>query len=281
MRSEKYFSGSKPDLIQLFVLLNQQDIRYLVSGSVAAMLYGEPRVTHDIDLVVFLRPADVPKLMHAYPAPDFYLPPENVITAEIAREQRGHFNVIHPSSALKADFYTVGRDELHAWAFRHARQYEFQGTTVRIAPVEYVILRKLEFYREAGSEKHLRDIRAMLAVSGDLMDRSAFAGMDSTPGIGSGVAVGFFLNGKKTLAMVTSCFHTFTGAATGIRDVSPYNSHEDKVRPISISLDISKLMIIMSELHVFYTDTHQPSRESHKVLEIFSHRGLGSPFCRG
>ena len=42
-----------------------------------------------------------------------------------------------------------------------------------LAPPEYVIIRKLEYFREGGSEKHLRDIRSMLAVSGDQFDRSA------------------------------------------------------------------------------------------------------------
>ena len=42
-----------------------------------------------------------------------------------------------------------------------------------LAPPEYVILRKLEYHRKGGSEKHLRDIRAMLAVSGELLDRAA------------------------------------------------------------------------------------------------------------
>jgi hypothetical protein len=37
-----------------------------------------------------------------------------------------------------------------------------------------VIVRKLEFYREGG-EKHLRDIRSILAVSGDQLDRGALA----------------------------------------------------------------------------------------------------------
>jgi hypothetical protein len=34
-----------------------------------------------------------------------------------------------------------------------------------VAPPEYVIVRKLEYYRESGSEKHLRDIRSMLNTS--------------------------------------------------------------------------------------------------------------------
>jgi len=162
----------EPDLIELFVRpLNDLEIRYLVTGSVAAMLYGEPRVTHDIDLVVFLRPADIARLPSAFPPPEFYVPPPEIIGAEISRE-RGSFNIIHADSALKADFYTVNRDEIDGWAFRNAKKYSIKGTTIGLAPAEYVIVRKLEFYREGGSEKHVRDIRSMLAVSGDQIDKS-------------------------------------------------------------------------------------------------------------
>ncbi len=137
------------------------------------MLYGEPRLTHDIDFVVFLRSADIAKFPQVFPPPSFYVPPANVIAAEIARERRGHFNVIHADSGLKADFYPANRDELHAWAFRHGRSYAVAETSISLAPPEYVILRKLEYYREGGSEKHLRDIRSMLAVSGEQLDRPA------------------------------------------------------------------------------------------------------------
>ncbi len=164
----------EPDLIELFVQpLNEHKIRYLVSGSVAAMLYGEPRVTHDIDLVVFLRAQDIPRFPDAYPWPQFYLPPPSVIAAEVARERRGHFNVIDTDSGLKADFYTANQDVLHAWAFRHAKHYFLKSTSVQVAPPEYVILRKLEYFREGGSEKHVRDIRSMLAVSREQIDHLA------------------------------------------------------------------------------------------------------------
>jgi hypothetical protein len=164
----------EPDLIELFVQpLNQAGMRYLISGSVAAMLYGEPRVTHDIDLVAFLRAEDAPRLGLIFPPPQFYVPSPATIIEEIVRERRGHFNLIHTDSGLKADFYTAGRDELHAWAFRHVRRYAIGANTVALAPPEYVILRKLEYHREGGSEKHLRDIRAMLEVSGDQLDRPA------------------------------------------------------------------------------------------------------------
>jgi hypothetical protein len=174
MRCAAFSPMPEPDLIELFVFpLNQLGIRYLVSGSVAAMLYGEPRVTHDVDLIVFLRADDVSRLIQIFPAPEFYVPPAEVILVEMARERLGHFNIIHADSGLKADFYLANRDELHAWAFRHAKQYAIGGSTVKLAPPEYVIVRKLEYFREGGSEKHLRDIRAMLAVSGEQLNRVA------------------------------------------------------------------------------------------------------------
>jgi hypothetical protein len=163
----------EPDLIELFVHpLEHCGIRYLISGSVAAMLYGEPRVTHDVDLIVFFRSDDILRLSRLYPAPEFYLPSADVITAEMAREARGHFNIIHPESGLKADFYLAKRDELHAWAFRNMKSYPVAGKIIRLAPPEYVIVRKLEYFREGGSEKHLRDIRSMLAISEGQIDRA-------------------------------------------------------------------------------------------------------------
>ena len=153
--------------------LNQLGVRYMVAGSVASILYGEPRFTNDVDIVVFLRPLDIPRLAEAFPAPEFYLPAAEIIAAEIARPEHGQFNVIHTGTSYKAYLYTTGRDELNAWAFRHLRRLEFGSETISVAPPECVIVRKLEFYREGGSDKHLRDIRAILNVSGDLLDRDA------------------------------------------------------------------------------------------------------------
>ena len=162
----------EPDLFLLFVRpLNRAGIRYVVTGSVAAIFYGEPRLTHDVDFVVFLSDADIDALAKLFPAADFYLPPLETISAETRREQRGHFNIIHFETGFKADLYLTGRDELNAWAFKSRRSVQLEGEPVVLAPAEYVIVRKLEYYREGGSEKHLRDIRSMLAVSGDQLDR--------------------------------------------------------------------------------------------------------------
>lgn len=163
----------EPELFLLFVRpLNRAGIRYVVSGSVVAIFYGEPRLTHDVDFVVFLNANDIQKLLTVFPGTEFYAPPVETMLAETAREQGGHFNLIHRETGFKADMYPTGRDELNAWAFRGKRPAEFEGETIMLAPPEYVIVRKLEYYREGHAEKHLRDIRAMLAVSGDQLNRA-------------------------------------------------------------------------------------------------------------
>jgi hypothetical protein len=152
--------------------LQRAGFRYIVTGSVAAIFYGEPRLTLDVDLVVFLNDKDIARLADLFPSSDFYLPPPELIAAEARREEHGHLNIVHLQTGFKADLYLTGRDELEAWAFRFQRRVQYEGETVALAPPEYVIVRKLEYYREGGSEKHLRDLRSMLAVSRDQLDQS-------------------------------------------------------------------------------------------------------------
>lgn len=142
-------------------------LRHMVSGSVAAIYYGEPRLTNDVDIIVFLRREDVRRVIAAFPPEEFYCPPMEVIEAERGRDQRGHFNLIHHDTGFKADIYLTGRDELHAWGFSQAVTADLDGDTLIFAPPEYVIVRKLQFFREGGSQKHLRDIHRMLLGLGD------------------------------------------------------------------------------------------------------------------
>lgn len=175
-----------PDLLRLFVEpLGRSGIRYMISGSVAAMLFGEPRMTLDIDLVVFLDEAGIGRLTTAFPTTEFYLPPVEVMRLEVGREHRGHFNAIHGASGLKADFYCANRDALHHWAIARTRVVEVGTLTVSVAPPEYVILRKLEYYREGGSEKHVRDIRGMLRMVGEQLERPQLRAWIERLGLGA------------------------------------------------------------------------------------------------
>jgi hypothetical protein len=161
------------NLISIFIKpLNQANIKYMVTGSVASILYGEPRMTHDIDLVIKLSGKDVVGLSSVFPGDCFYCPPADVILSEISREARGHFNIIHHPTGLKADLYPVGKDPLHRWAMARRRTIDFDDDAIWLAPPEYVILRKLEYFREGGSSKHLTDIQKMLEYSSDMIDIS-------------------------------------------------------------------------------------------------------------
>jgi hypothetical protein len=163
--------AESPDLIALFVVpLNVLDLAYMVTGAVAATLYGEPRLTNDIDLVINLSTADVSRLAAAFDHPDFYVPPVEVMEIEARRPTHGHFNLIHAPTSLKADVYPAGGDPLHRWAMSRRRAVRVGNDEVWIAPAEYVIIRKLEYYRDGGSDKHLRDIRAMLRELGHAID---------------------------------------------------------------------------------------------------------------
>jgi len=152
--------------------LNTLGVSYMVSGSVAVIIYGEPRLTLDVDLIVVLDREHIARLPEVFPPEEFYCPPSEVITVEATREQRGHFNIIHQETGFNADVYLSGRDPLHAWGLARVRRLEVDGQVVVVAPPEYVILRKLEYYREGGSEKHLRDIRSILDASPDAIDRA-------------------------------------------------------------------------------------------------------------
>ena len=148
---------------------------YLVTGGLAAILYGEPRLTNDVDLVLRLDPGDVERLLAAYPAPAYYTPPPEAVRAEAARTAHGHFNIIDVESSLRADIYCLGRDPLGEWAMERRQAVPVAGATLWVAPIEYVILKKLEYYRMAQSDRHLRDIAVMRRVSGTSIDHSALA----------------------------------------------------------------------------------------------------------
>lgn len=146
-------------------------IKYMVTGSVAVIVYGEPRLTHDIDMIIELKRKNIPDLIDAFPDSEFYCPPLEVITVEILRSTRGHFNIIHHETGFKADIYPVGNDSFIRWGLDNSVEYDVAGAAMKVAPAEYVIVKKLEFFREGQSNKHLTDIAGMLDYVANLIDK--------------------------------------------------------------------------------------------------------------
>ena len=152
-----------PDLITLFAApLEKAGIRYIIAGSVASSIYGEPRNTLDIDMVVLLQPSHIAKFPELYPEEDFYLPPAEVIAIESRREVNGHFNIIHHNTGLKADIYLSRNHPALPWALEHTRRVQTATCEVSLAPPEYVIIHKLGFFKESQHQRHLRDIAGIL-----------------------------------------------------------------------------------------------------------------------
>ena len=99
------------NLFYLFVSrLNAAHLNYMVTGAVASIIYGEPRLTHDIDIVVEINEDQVDKIVGAFPLEEFYCPPPEVLMLEIKRSRRGHFNLIHHDTGFKADIYLLGQE---------------------------------------------------------------------------------------------------------------------------------------------------------------------------
>lgn len=156
-------------IAEVFERLN---IPYAVVGSVASSFYGEARLTNDIDVVADLRNESVALFLRAFPQSDFYLSEDAVREAIRMRSQ---FNIIHPDSGLKVDVIIPELSGIDQLRLRKRVRPRDAGFDTYFASPEDVILKKLEFYHEGGSEKHLRDIAGILKISGNQLDRSYIA----------------------------------------------------------------------------------------------------------
>jgi hypothetical protein len=141
---------------------------YMIVGSHASIYYGEPRFTQDVDVVVEISSPALPRLLQRFPSPDFY------VSEDAAREaivRRGQFNIIHGASGVKIDIF-VGKDtEYDRLRFQRRRRLPLvPGREAYFARAEDVILYKLLYFRQGGSERHLRDVAGILSVSGAELD---------------------------------------------------------------------------------------------------------------
>lgn len=157
-------------LVETFEALS---IPYMIGGSQASIYYGEPRFTQDIDVVADVNLAHVAGLVAKFPMPEFYLSEDAIAEALRLRTQ---FNIIHPTSGLKIDVIVLRDTPYDRVQFARRQPLPLlPGVTAYFARPEDVILYKLIYYREGGSEKHLRDIASMLAVSHDTIDQEYIA----------------------------------------------------------------------------------------------------------
>jgi aminopeptidase N len=107
-------------------------------------------------------------LLAQFPADEFYLSDEAIRDALV---RKGQFNIIHPTSGLKIDVIIQQGTAFEQSRFTRARLVHFTDLRGgRFAAPEDVILKKMAYYREGGSEKHLRDIAGIMKVSAHMVD---------------------------------------------------------------------------------------------------------------
>ena len=108
------------ELLQKIVgVLEHLQIPYLVTGSVAAMAYGEPRLTNDIDIVAGIEEQHVAGLLKAFPLDEFYIR-EDMVREAI--HHHGQFNIIHPASGLKVDMIMKQNTPFDSSRFRRVQR---------------------------------------------------------------------------------------------------------------------------------------------------------------
>jgi len=148
--------------------LESLEIPYFVTGSLATAWFGEPRLTLDVDIVVEILTDKVDAICQKFPAPEFYCSPTAVREAV---QRRRKFNIIQPASGWKADIVITKNSDFDKSRFERRRRVSWNGIVdVWFSSPEDVIVKKLDFFREGNSEKHLRDIAGVLKIQGPNID---------------------------------------------------------------------------------------------------------------
>ena len=144
--------------------LSAQGLAYMLTGSFALAYYATPRMTRDLDLVVAITERDVDTLVRAFDA-DFYVDGD---AARAAIRSGTLFNLMHLETGIKVDLIVQKSSEYRAVEFARRRPVEFAGIRTSIVAVEDLILSKLVWARDTGSDVQRRDIVQLLAGSVDL-----------------------------------------------------------------------------------------------------------------
>jgi len=160
---------SQQELLKKVIqVLDQAGIQYMLTGSVVSSLQGEPRSTHDIDMVIAIQKSVAKKLVEAFPPPDFYLDEDSILDA-INRQSM--FNLIDVNAGDKVDFWILTNEPFDQSRFSRKVSEEFMGLQMQVSSPEDTILAKLRWAKlSGGSEKQFTDALRVYEVQYGKLD---------------------------------------------------------------------------------------------------------------
>lgn len=150
-------------LIKIAKILDKLEIPYIITGGMAVSVWGRPRFTADIDIVVEISPKNIKLLAKELLAvdKDVYVSEEAM---QEALERKGEFNFIHPQSQLKVDFWVI-KNEFNKQELQRAVSKDMFGYKINFVSPEDLILSKLLWSKDLESFKQLEDIKSVLKIS--------------------------------------------------------------------------------------------------------------------
>lgn len=148
--------------------LNDLKVPYFLTGSFAVSYYGKPRATHDIDFKIILPVGEIQKLTR-YFSPQFYVSEEGI---QEALKHQTMFNLIHHETGTKVDLWILKKDPFDQERWKRRKIIPLFGLQTAITTAEDLILIKLKWFQESESDKHLNDVRGILEIQDDKIDKS-------------------------------------------------------------------------------------------------------------
>jgi hypothetical protein len=169
-------AGADPDepvsvALDVAARLDALGVVYVIGGSLASSVHGEPRSTLDVDVVAALNQRMAKRFAKAL-KPSYYVD-EDAASDAVSLAQS--FNAVHLATAIKVDVFVAGDDEFEAERLRcrlRVRLGRGRGTELWVDTAEHTILRKLEWFRRGGevSERQWRDVQAIIRIQGSRLD---------------------------------------------------------------------------------------------------------------